>query len=432
MPSSRRTFCKTIGLSTIIPSVAFLTKPNPAAAHSNDAFSMHLDTETPKSDAYWKVVRNQFPLTKERAYFNTGGIGASPYSVINAVKSKMDELEEMGEVGRSETVWTDIKTKVAQIFGCSPSEIALTGCCTESMNIAANGISLKKGDEVLLTSHEHVGGALPWLGRQKRDGVVVKTFEPAMSAEETLERLKRAVTRRTKVISVSHSTCTTGAILPVKQICAYARERNIRTVIDGAQVVGQIPIDVKDLGCDCYATSGHKWMLGPKRTGILYVREELLPEIQPVVIGAYSDAWWSFEKGFEYHPTAQRYEYGTYNVPVMYGLGAAIDFLNVVGLENIKQHGHRLVQSAINELRDIPNVNVLTPHSPQDHASILTVRLYSMETSELQRYLAEEYRLRTRYVAEADLHALRISVHVYNNEEEVNRFIEGIRSAANM
>jgi cysteine desulfurase / selenocysteine lyase len=104
---------------------------------------------------------------------------------------------------------------------------------------AANGISLKKGDEVLLTSHEHVGGALPWLGRQKREGVVVKTFEPAMYADETLERLKRAVTRRTKVISVSHITCTTGAILPVKQICAYAREQNIRTVIDGAQVVGQ-------------------------------------------------------------------------------------------------------------------------------------------------------------------------------------------------
>jgi hypothetical protein len=132
----RRLFIKSIGTA----SLGVLSVPVRADISSlfpqGELLSFNtLHTLSTEDDRFWAVVRSQFPLTYDRAYFNTGGIGASPYSVINAVKSKMDELEEMGEVGRSDTIWTGIKTKAAQIFGCSPSEIALTGCCTESMNM---------------------------------------------------------------------------------------------------------------------------------------------------------------------------------------------------------------------------------------------------------------------------------------------------------
>lgn len=430
MPSSRRTFCKTIGLSTIIPSVVFLDKPNQALAQSPDDFLAHLGNVSPGSDAYWKLVRDQFPLTRERAFFNTGGLGASPYQVIQAVKKKMDELEELSEVGRSERVWSDIKSTVAGFIDCNIEEITLTGCCTEGMNIAANAIPLGEGDEVLTTTHEHVGGALPWLGRQKRDGIVVKTFEPGNSAGETLDRLKQKITKKTKAISVSQITCTTGAILPVREISDYARQHEIWSVIDGAQAIGHMPVSMKEIGCDCYATSGHKWLLGPKRTGLLFIRKDRISEMLPVTVGAYSDDGWDFTEGVTFHPTAQRFEYGTYNVPIMVGLQRAVEFLTGIGMRNIFGYTQNLTHSFISAINNIKNIELLSPPQEADRSSMVTIRPKNMRNTELQSFLATDYRLRTRIVPEAGLDGLRISLHLYNTPEEIMRLIEGVTAGS--
>jgi cysteine desulfurase / selenocysteine lyase len=429
----RRTFVKSVGTAAIGMSSLKLLPESAQSASVRDRYALDDLRETPERDnAFWELVRHHFPLTRERAFFNTGGLGASPHIVIEAVRKMIDELEAMGEVGRSQRVWDSIKEKAGQFIDAEPDEIALTGCCTESMNCIANGLPLKRGDEVLVTTHEHVGGALPWLGRARRDGIVVKTFKPGKNAAGTMENMTAAVSKKTRVISVSHITCTAGAVLPVREICDYARSKNIWSVIDGAQAIGHLPVSMKDIGCDCYATSGHKWMLGPKRTGLLFVRKELLDSIEPVVIGAYSDAGWDFDSGVEYHPTAQRYEFGTYNVPVMHGLGVAIDFLSTIGMEAVYERSHALAAETINALRDSSEVEILTPLGENDFASIVTVRMKNMDTHDLQRHLSENYRLRTRYVAEAGLNALRISIHLYNNRDEVHRFIEGVREAARM
>jgi cysteine desulfurase / selenocysteine lyase len=429
----RRKFFHSLG-SAVVGTLSLQTIPHQVLHPDilSGEFQDAIGTISTDDERFWQIVRKQFPLTDTRAYFNTGGLGASPLQVIDAVKKKMDELEGVSEVGRTEQEWTTIKKKISDFISADSDEIALTGCCTEGMNIIANGLPLKKGDEVLLSTHEHVGGSLPWLGRQKRDGIHVKTFEPGNSAAEAMRAIRKAVTSKTRVISVSHITCTTGAIFPVREISMFARENKIWSVIDGAQAVGQIPVDVKDYGCDFYATSGHKWMLGPKRTGVLYVRKEIIDLITPVVIGAYSDAGWSFRDGVEYHPTAQRYEYGTYNVPVMHGLGTAVDFLNIIGMLTVYSRCHTLANLAVEGLRDVPNVKILTPIAPNEYASMLTVRLENMDTMTLQRHLAEKYRLRTRYVAEADLDALRISIHLYNSRDEVERFIDGVIDASRL
>jgi len=430
MPSSRRKFFKILGISAVTSPFLSLPAVRTSRAYALDEFESNLRQHNPGDERFWKLVRDQFPLTKDRAFFNTGGLGASPYQVINAVKKRMDELEEVSEVGRSTQVWNGVKAAVARFIDCEPGEVTLTGCCTEGMNIAANSIALQPGDEVLTTTHEHVGGALPWLGLQKRRGIVVKTFEPGHTAGETLDRMKRAVTEKTRVISVSHVTCTTGAILPAKEISDYARQQNIWSVIDGAQAVGNILVSVSDIGCDIYATSGHKWMLGPKRTGILFVKKDRIDEMLPVTIGAYSDEYWDFNEGVILHPTAQRFEYGTYNVPLMVGLQSAVEFLERIGMASIYTYTQQLAAMYISEIKNLPNVELLSPAREPDVSSMITIRLKNMENTALQSFLASEYNLRTRIVPEAGLDGLRVSLHVYNNREEVHRLINGVRKAS--
>jgi len=388
----------------------------------------------PRDEKFWSIVRGQFPLTPDRVYFNTGGLGASSYSVIDAVKHKMDELESVSETGHSEDLWNSLKEKAARMFGAEPSEIAFTRNATEGMNIVAYGLPLKRGDEVILSTHEHVGGTLCWLNRQKRDGIVVKTFEPDLTrAEGNLERIEKLITSKTRAISISHVTCTTGQKLPVKEICKLAHDKGLWIVLDGAQTVGMFPVNVKDYGCDAYATSGHKWLLGPKGTGLLYVRKDMLDVIQPIEVGAYSDNGYDLIKGtIDYHPTAQRYEYGTVNVPLNVGIGAAIDFLECIGMENVWARDQALSTHLTQGLSEIKNVEVMTPISEAERGAMITFKMKNIEMAKLQSFLAEKYRLRTRGVGEANLNGLRISTHIYNNFEEVEKAIAGVREAANL
>ena len=430
----RKQFVQSIvgGWASLLGSKSFLGYSSFLPSHPISKLDLRNEPIEASDERFWSVIRDQFPLTHDRAYFNTGGLGASPYIVIETVKRKMDELEAISEVGHTEEAWVGIKEKAARILGSDPSEVTLTSCATEGINIVVNGLPLKRGDEVITTTHEHVGGILAWLARQKSDGIVLKWFEPSTtSGKENLERLSRLVTDRTKVISVSHVTTTTGQQLPVKEIAQIAREKGLWYFLDGAQVPGMMPVNVKDIGCDFYATSGHKWLLGPKRTGLLYVRKEMLDTVRPIFVGAYSDNGFDLMTGkVDFHPTAQRYEYGTYNVPLMIGLGAAIEFLQSIGMENVWRRNQALSTKVYDGLSELKNVEMLTPSHPEDRGAMITFRMKNVELEKLQSFLADKYKLRTRFVGEASLNGLRISTHIYDSFEEADRLITGVREMA--
>ncbi|MGH7596062.1 MAG: aminotransferase class V-fold PLP-dependent enzyme [bacterium] len=385
-------------------------------------------------ERFWALVREQFPLTRERAYLNTGGLGASPYVVIDAVVSRMNELERISETGHNEQLWLSIKQKAAVLLGCDVEEIAYTRNATEGINIVCNGLPLKRGDEVITTTHEHVGNAVPWLARQKRDGIVLKLFEPStQSAQENLDRIERLISKRTRVISVPHATTTTGQVLPIKEIAAMAKAKNVWLFVDGAQTAGMMTFNLHDLGCDAYATSGHKWLLGPKGTGLLYVRKDMLEVIQALEVGAYSDKSHDLQTGeITFHPTAQRYEYGTVSTPLFIGLGSGIDFLIKIGMENVWARDAALSTAFLNGLKEISNVEILSPLNQAERSAMITFKMKNIEYLKLQSFLSEKYKLRTRGVGEADVNALRISWHIYNSYEEVNRVLEGVKEAAKL
>jgi len=382
----------------------------------------------PDDDRFWAFVRDQFPLTHERAYLNTGGLGASPYVVIDAVKSKMDELERVSETGHDEPLLKQIKTSAGALLGCAAEEIAFVRNTTEGINIVANGLPLQKGDEVITTTHEHVGNAFTWLALQKRLGIVLRFFEPSVASKaENLDRIASLVTKKTRLVSIPHAVTTTGLILPVREIGEMAKARKIWFFVDGAQTAGMFPFSLHDIGCDAYATSGHKWLLGPKETGLLFVRKEMLDTIEAKFVGAYSDGGFDFLKGtFAFHPTAQRYEYGTVSVPLRVGLGAAISFIQKIGIENVWKRDRALSTALFHGLQKIPGVSVLSPEDEGMRSAMVTFMHTKLPYLELQKQL-NALNLRTRGVSEGGLAALRISTHIYNTPEEVERVLEGVR-----
>jgi cysteine desulfurase / selenocysteine lyase len=384
----------------------------------------------PGEERFWSVLREQFPLTRDRAYLNTGGLGASPYVVIDALKSKIDECERISETGHEEDLWASLKGSAAALLGCDADEIAFMRNTTEGINVVANGVPLKEGDEVILTTHEHIGSGAPWMAVAARKGVVVHHFEPSVaSSEENLARIRSLITRRTKVIAVPHIVTTTGLVLPVKEICALARAQGILSFVDGAQAVGMMPVQLHDIGCDAYATSGHKWLLGPKETGLLYVRKEIINTIQPAFTGAYS-ALYDFQTfAVSFVPTAVRYEYGTVSVPLRCGLGAAIDFIRHVGIMEIWKRDRALSDALYEGLRGIPGVTILSPIKPELRSAMITFSHDRVPYLAMHKHL-DGLNLRTRGVSEGGLAALRVSTHIYNSFEEVDRVIAGVRSAA--
>ncbi|MBI1803223.1 MAG: aminotransferase class V-fold PLP-dependent enzyme [Ignavibacteriae bacterium] len=420
MQSTRRGFIKQVA-GGVVGSLTLNTLPGTSAL----PFIV-----SPDDEEAWKKIREQFPLTHNRVYFNNGTMGPSPYPVIDAIKQALVDVDTRGEVDG----WEAARPKAASFVKVDSTEISLTHNTTEGINIVAWGLPLKRGDEVILTTHEHAGNALPWLNRAHLDGIVLRTFTPASTAGETLTRISDLISPKTRAIAVPHITCTAGHVLPEKEIAKLGREKGLWTFFDGAHGPGMLPLDLKDIGCDFYAACGHKWMCGPKGTGFLYVRKEMLDVLQAKFIGAYCDTGWDLTtepqefKG--YVPTAHRFDYATQSAPVFIGLAATVDFLNTIGRENISQRSRALaahLQSKLLELGD--RIDMLTPTEEGSRGAIVGFRIKKMPYDRFGQYAAKKG-FRIRLVPESHLNSIRVSTHFYNSMEEVDRFAEVVKEVA--
>jgi cysteine desulfurase / selenocysteine lyase len=426
MYTSRRHFIKQ-ATSGIVGAWALTAVPE--ASHARYIISNY-ENILPDDEQFWKIVREQFPLTHDRIYLNNGTMGPSPFVVREAVKAAIDNIDVTGEYGG----WEVARPKIAKFVGVDESEISLTHNVTEGINIVAWGLPLKRGDEVILTTHEHAGNALPWLNRAKHDGIIIKTLKPASTAAENLNRIDDLITKRTRAIAIPHITCTIGQVFPAKEISKLGHDKGLWIFFDGAHGPGMTMLDLKDIDCDFYATCCHKWMCGPKGTGFLYVKKELLDVLQAQWIGGYSDLGWDLTidppefKG--YVPTAHRYDFATQNAAIYIGVSAAVDFLYHIGMKNIVKRGNALASYLQQELHKLEDkVEMLTPTEEQSRGFVVGFRLKNMPYDKFGEHAAKKG-FRIRLVAEGHLNSIRISTHIYNNFDEVNKFIETVKEAA--
>ncbi len=405
--------------------LAFGSNRSAAAPHPLE--DLLPDVSASESLQSWEGIRRLFPLRRDRAYLNTGGLGPPPVAVLDAVARQNRIQAVAGETHHR--LLHEVRETTAQFLGAEPSEISFTRNASEGNSIIAAGLDLQPGDEVLFESHAHPGGSMPWMNRQKRDGIRVRIFEPDPdSPEANLERLFSAVTPRTRVIQVSHITAPTGIVFDLPAIAREARERGIWFHVDGAQSPGMIPVNLHRSGCDSFAASGHKWLNGPQETGMLYIAKSRLDEVACSHVGAYSNDDYRLPDVFSYAPTARRHEYGTRNAASVAGLGAAIELQNRIGRKRIAARGRRLAERARRLLSKIDDVAILTPAHESMYAAMLTFRIDSFEAHDLARTLASTHNLRCRAVTERNLNAVRTSWHIYNNQSEVERLAEAVAS----
>jgi len=284
------------------------------------------------------------------------------------------------------------------------------------MDMVAEGLRLSPGDRVLTTDHEHHGGELCWRWLERRAGIKVDTVTvPAGEASQQaiVDRFRHAITPATKVISFSQILYSIGLRMPVAEICAVARERGCLTVIDGAQAVGAIPVDLKALGCHVYAASGHKWLNGPKGTGLLYISAELGNQIDAMAL----------QSGRQANSDAT----GISNIAGLHGLGAAIDYIQAIGVGRIEQHNLALCRELRDGLADLPQVQFAGPSDGPLASQLLTFSLSGVNVTKLRGTLASRYRVHVRAVDQGGYTGLRASPHLFNSSEDVQALVRALR-----
>lgn len=424
----RRTFLHGVGTVagglTVGQALGHAEVPPPGQAPAADALP-------PASDpAFWPAVRRQFQLPPDLAYLNTAGLGASPRAVTDTLTEWTNREEANPAPGHNEADWTRIRTACARLLGpsCGEDEVAFVSTATEGINAILNTIPLTRGDEIITSTHEHASLVVALLHRVNTLGVVIRTFEPDLArAQGNVERIAALMTPRTRLIFVSHVTTTTGQIMPAAGIAAAAEAHGLAFALDGAQSLAHIPFDIAATGAHYYTASCHKFLLAPKRTGLLYVRRDRLATAVPGVVGTYSDAVSSMpNRTLQLRPGAQRFEYGTQNDALIYGIETAIGFLSRIGMPAVWARNQAMAERTVEGLRSIPGVTLLSPAEAAWRSAIISFTVPGRDNRQVAADLGRQ-RLRVRSVTEGGLDAVRVSFHVYNDAAEVDRLLAALR-----
>ncbi|MFH0990639.1 MAG: aminotransferase class V-fold PLP-dependent enzyme [bacterium] len=384
-------------------------------------------------EKFWKLIRDQFILDRNISYLNFGGLGSCPLPVINSLIEWTRKEETTPNAGHDEKEWNRVKDQLALLLGktCRKEELALISTATEGINMIINGLPLKQGDEVITSTHEHVAINVGLLNRMQRDGIVIRLFEPDLKdAMGNVDRIASLINSRTRLILISHVTCTTGQREPLPEISKLAREKGIWFAVDGAQAPVCVPFDIVECGADFYTASTHKWVMGPKRTGFLYVRKGMLDTLRPITVGAYSSEKDSIRTNeLVLHPNAQRYEYGTQNDALFFALGTALDFVHTIGPDRIWKHNHALAQRFYEGLKDIPGTDIVSPEEEDYRSSMISFRMKNIEYAKVNEHLSKD-KLRIRTVTEGGVNCIRVSFHICNDDEDVTKILNSVKILA--
>jgi selenocysteine lyase/cysteine desulfurase len=369
----------------------------------------------------WQKLKQSFLLAKGLVYMNNGSLGPSPSYVLEEIFQAWRTLEQNPvEEGYGPLLEKaeGVRTKAASFLGCSPDEIAITQCTTEGMNAVAQGLNLQAGQHVLTTDQEHPGGLVGWQYFAMRNGVVIDTVPlPLLPRDsgEIMSLIQARLTKQTRVISVSHVTFTTGLQLPIAEIAALAQTNGSFLIVDGAQAPGGLTVDVKKLGCHAYATSAHKWMLAPMGTGLLYISDMAKNQIDPILLAAGRRVY-----------TANT---GTRNLPAMIGLGAAIDFLNKLGKENVEKRCLELRARLYGKLNELPKIKVVSPPAGPFASPLVTIELpKEISNATLADQLRKKHSILVKVVPTNHVNGLRISTHIYNSEQDIDKLATALRT----
>ena len=394
------------------------------------------------------IMRREFPTLEQSingrplVYLDNAATSQKPRVVLDALQAYYENDNSnvhrgIHELSRRATVaYEESRAKVAGWVGAAePSEIIWTRGTTEAINLVSTAWGLDnvgEGDEILISVLEHHSNIIPWQLLARRTGAVIKYIELDEQGRWILDELPRLLTDRTKVVAISHVSNALGTVNPVKRVAAAAHEVGALVLVDGAQGAVHMKVDVKDLGVDYYAFSGHK-MCGPTGIGALWARRDLLDSMEPYQGGGEMIHFVGRDES-SWATVPHKFEAGTPNIAGAIGMGAAIDFLSEIGMDAIAEHEHRILGYALERMNKVDGICIYGPQSPDEHSALISFTLGDAHPHDISTILDSEgiaVRAGHHCAQLAMQHfgisaTARASIYLYNTESDIDRLIEGL------
>ncbi len=374
-------------------------------------------------------LRKDFPITEECIYFNSGWAGPSPTPVVEAVAETLRREASLGPASKRflsevEEQITGLRDDLGNLLGARREEFALTHSTGDGLNIVYSGIDWQRGDRVITTNLEHVASVLPLMRLRKYLGVDVVEVEADQDGLFDPGVFERAINEKTKLVTISHVIYMIGTVLPAREITKIAHEHGVPVLLDMAQSAGCIQISLKEIGCDYAAARGGKWLLGPGGTGFLYVDKKQLESLDQASIG-YQGAR---TEGNDYtpHPDARRFEISELNAPIFVGLRRAIKYHTDFGKANVEKRVRGLAGYLIEKADQTPNLEVLGTQDLTFKNGLVTLQVRGQNAAVLVPMLESRYGIVARTVPK--FNAVRISLHIFNTEGEVDALIDALKN----
>jgi selenocysteine lyase/cysteine desulfurase len=372
-------------------------------------------------------IRSAFPVLSEVTYLNVGTYGLMPKAAYDEFQEMQAEFELRGVASRGvvHQKTEETRKRLAKMISAEADEIAFTRNATDGINLALAGIRWQPGDEVITTSEEHEAMIHPLLYLQENKGIRVRLVEVDPDPEIFLPRLDEVYTQKTRLVAMSFVTCETGTRLPGKEIASWASSHNIFSLLDGAQASGAFPVNVAEIGCDFYASNGHKWLSGPKGTGFFYGKKKSLNELFLAHVGAGSLEKVEISSGTA-RPweTASRFEYGTRAWALSAGLSPSLDWFEKLGWASVYAHIADLASYLKEIILADRAFELITPIDPAHSSGLTSFIVKNAVAQEVSTKLRERYQILVRVIPHYN--AIRISTAHFNSPEDIHRLIAAI------
>lgn len=383
----------------------------------------HLTPDEAATDEdFWFEVQKAFTVTRGIVNLNNGGVCPSPRIVTESFVKYTWETEDLPAY----MLWQilgpqaeNVRTGLAEIFGCDREEVAITRNASESLEILLMGMDFKPGDEILTTTQDYPRMLTTLRQREQREKLSLKMIKVPIAPKDPMaiaEAFEAGITPRTKLILISHVINITGQITPIKAVCEMARAKGIETVVDGAHSFAHFDFKQADIGCDYFGTSLHKWLYAPKGTGLLFVKRDKISKIWPLMAAEKKQA-----------DDIRKYEeIGTHSAAMRLAIGEAVLFHQGIGAARKEARLRYLTNYWADKLKGLPNVRFNTALDGKQSCGIANVQIEGVDTGALQSHLFAKHKIFTVGIVHDEFTGLRITPNVYTRLEELDRFVHAM------
>ncbi|WP_233805219.1 aminotransferase class V-fold PLP-dependent enzyme [Paraburkholderia sp. HP33-1] len=373
-------------------------------------------------ERFWENVRAAYPMQQPLMNLNNAAVSPPPIVVEQATIDAYRFVSRNPDVNmwsKLDAALPSVKEQLAALADCSPEEIALNRNSSEGLSTVIFGLPLSAGDQVLISEWDYPSARAAWMQRQQRERITVASvdFDVMGSDDEIVRAYEEAMTSSTRVILLTHMLHWTGRLLPVKRICELARERKIITIVDGAQTFAQMPVSFRDLDCDFFITSLHKWLCAPVGNGMLIVRANRIDETWPL-LAPFDTPPLRIDK-FDH------WNLGTYNSALQAGIAPALEFHRKIGPTKIHARLKELSHYWIELAHHIPGFTLHTPLNA-DLGAVSLFSIANVDSRKVEQALLERHQIHVKYRQARHIEGLRVSPHIYMLKTDMNAFVSAL------